>query len=76
MIQEEEEEEEEERSLIEDLKRHTQLTIAWSRHGFLVPRWTWPAMAWRRDEEKERVWRFLLYSFDTGKGGARASALD
>jgi hypothetical protein len=29
-----------ERSLIEDLKRHTQLTVAWSRQGSLVPRWT------------------------------------
>jgi len=33
-------EEEEERSLIEDVKRHTQLTVAWSRHGSLVPRRT------------------------------------
>jgi len=31
---------EEERNLIEDLKRHTQLTVAWSRHGSLVPRGT------------------------------------
>ena len=30
----------EERSLIVDLKRHTQLAVAWSRHGSLVPRWT------------------------------------
>ena len=35
-----EEEEEEERSLIVDLKRHTQLAVAWNRHGSLVPRWT------------------------------------
>ena len=34
------EEEEEERSLIVDLKRHTQLAVAWNRHGSLVPRWT------------------------------------
>jgi len=33
-------EEEEERSLIVDLKRHTQLAVAWNRHGSLVPRWT------------------------------------
>jgi len=33
-------EEEEERSLIEDLKRHTQLAVAWSRHGSVVRRWT------------------------------------
>ena len=31
-------EEEEERSSIIDLKRHTQLTAAWSRHGSPVPR--------------------------------------
>jgi hypothetical protein len=30
----------EERSLIIDLKRHTQLAVAWNRHGSLVPRWT------------------------------------
>ena len=36
----EEEEEEEERSLIVDLKRHTQLAVAWNRHGSPVPRWT------------------------------------
>jgi len=35
-----EEEEEEERGLIVDLKRHTQLAVAWNRHGSLVPRWT------------------------------------
>ena len=35
-----EEEEEEERSLIVDLKRHTQLAVAWNRHGSPVPRWT------------------------------------
>jgi hypothetical protein len=34
------EEEEEERSLIVDLKRHTQLAVAWNRHGSPVPRWT------------------------------------
>ena len=36
---------EEERSVIEDLKRHTQLAVAWNRHGSLVPGWTGPAMA-------------------------------
>ncbi len=35
-----EEEEEEQRSLIIDLKRHIQLTVAWSGHGSLVPRRT------------------------------------
>jgi hypothetical protein len=34
------EEEEDERSLIVDLKGHTQLAVAWSRDGSLVPRWT------------------------------------
>ena len=33
MTVEEEEEEEEERSLIVDLKRHTQLAVAWNRTG-------------------------------------------
>ena len=41
-----EEEEEEERDLINDLKRYGRLAVAWSRHGFPVPRWTltplWP----------------------------------
>ena len=50
--------EEEERSLIED--RGTQLAVAWSRHGSLVPRWTWPAVSTRkngicvRDQESDR----------------------
>jgi hypothetical protein len=35
---EEEEEEEEERDLINDLKRHGRLTVAWDRHGSPVPR--------------------------------------
>jgi len=26
-------------ALIVDLKRHTQLAVAWNRHGSLVPRW-------------------------------------
>ena len=30
--------EEEERSLIKDLKRHVRLAVAWSQHGYLVPR--------------------------------------
>jgi len=42
------EEEEEENSLIIDLKRYARLAVAWSRHGSLVPRWTWPAVAWTR----------------------------
>jgi len=33
-------EEEEERRIIKDLKMHAQLAVAWSRHGFPVPRWT------------------------------------
>ena len=32
--------EEEERDLINDLKRYGRLAVAWSRHGFPVPRWT------------------------------------
>ena len=38
--EEEEEEEEEERDLINDLKRHGRLAVAWDRHGSPVPRWT------------------------------------
>jgi hypothetical protein len=34
------EEKEEERGLINDLKRHGRLAVAWDRHGSPVPKWT------------------------------------
>jgi len=48
---------EEERSLIVDLKRHTQLAVAWNRHGSLVPRsGRRPACgAWARSSQHPRV---------------------
>ena len=46
------EEEEEERSLIVDLKRHTQLAVAWNRHGLVAP--SSPCRIEEEEEEEER----------------------
>jgi len=32
----------------QDLKGYARLPVAWDRHGSLVPKWTWPAVAWTR----------------------------